>query len=94
MSLPSSPTRSARLPATPVVLITRTRCHLCEVVRPVLADEVAAAGLTWAEITLDERPDLEADYGEMVPVTIIDGAVHDYWRLDRDRLRIALANRT
>jgi len=76
------------------VLVTRDRCHLCEVVRPVLAEEAAAAGLRWAEVTLDERPDLEPRFGELVPVTLVDGVVHDYWRLDRDRFRNALAART
>ena len=28
------------------------------------------------------------------PVTLIDGFVHDYWRLDRGRLREALSART
>lgn len=82
------------LAAEPVVLVTRPGCHLCDDVRPVLVDEAAAAGVEWAEVSLSERPDLEARFGELVPVTLIDGFVHDYWRLDRGRLREALSART
>ena len=75
----------------PVVLVTRPGCHLCDIVRPVLVGETAAAGVAWTEVCLSERPDLEARFGELVPVTLIDGFIHDYWRLDRERLRAALA---
>jgi hypothetical protein len=30
-------------------------------------------------------------YGEMIPVTLIDGVQHDFWRVDPDRLRRALS---
>ena len=70
--------------------MTRPGCHLCDIVRPVLVGETAAAGVAWTEVSLSERPDLEARFGELVPVTLIDGFIHDYWRLDRERLRAAL----
>lgn len=78
----------------PVVLITRPGCHLCDVVRPVLAEVVAEAGLTWSELSLADHPELESRFGEMIPVTVLDDQVHDYWRLDADRLRDALRRRT
>jgi hypothetical protein len=31
-----------------------------------------------------------AEYGEMIPVTLIDGVQHDFWRVDERRLRQAL----
>ncbi|MEI2778916.1 MAG: glutaredoxin family protein [Tetrasphaera sp.] len=77
-----------------MVLVTRAGCHLCDVVRPVLGQVVAETGLTWSEVSLNEHPELESRYGEMVPVILIDGAVHDYWRLDPVRLRAALRQRT
>jgi hypothetical protein len=30
-------------------------------------------------------------YGEEIPVTFVDGRQHDFWRVDADRLRRALA---
>ncbi|MGI8697965.1 MAG: glutaredoxin family protein, partial [Mycobacteriales bacterium] len=31
------------------------------------------------------------EYGERIPVTLIDGREHDFWRVDEARLRAALA---
>jgi hypothetical protein len=30
-------------------------------------------------------------YGEQIPVTLVDGRQHDFWRVDERRLRAALA---
>jgi hypothetical protein len=30
-------------------------------------------------------------YGEQIPVTLVDGAQHDFWRVDEARLRRALS---
>lgn len=30
------------------------------------------------------------EYGERIPVTLIDGREHDFWRVDEARLRAAL----
>jgi hypothetical protein len=30
-------------------------------------------------------------YNDQVPVTFVDGRQHDFWRVDRDRLLVALA---
>ena len=29
-------------------------------------------------------------YGDMIPVTFVDGIQHDFWRVSEDRLRVAL----
>ncbi len=47
------------------------------------------------EVTLEERSILDdralADrFAEEIPVLLIDGRVHNYWRIDADRLRAAL----
>ena len=31
-----------------------------------------------------------AQYSDMIPVTLIDGVQHDFWRVSEDRLRAAL----
>jgi hypothetical protein len=43
------------------------------------------------EITIDGDPDLEREYGFMVPVIHIDGAMHGYGRVEEARLRRALS---
>lgn len=78
--------------AGPVItLLTRPGCHLCDDARSVIAAVAAELGVAWQErdITLSDG-DLRA-YGDMVPVTLIDGAQHDFWRVSEQRLRAALA---
>lgn len=47
-------------------------------------DEEAAAG----------RPALRAEFGDRVPVVLLDGVEHGYWDLDEPRLRADLAARS
>ena len=42
------------------------------------------------EIFIDGNPELEKLYGEQIPVTLIDGIHHDYWRIDPVRFRSSL----
>jgi glutaredoxin len=80
-------------PAKHVTLLSRPGCHLCEDARVVIERVTADLGVSWSErdITQSEE-DLKA-YSEMVPVTLIDGVQHDYWRVSEDRLRAALRAR-
>ena len=50
----------------------------------------ADLGVPWEErdITRSQR-DLIA-YSDMIPVTLIDGVQHDFWRVSEVRLRAAL----
>ena len=41
---------------------------------------------------IDGDPILEKEYGEKVPVIMINGQPHDYWRIDRARFIEALSN--
>jgi len=78
--------------AGPVItLLTRPGCHLCDDARSTIAAVAADLGIAWQErdITLSDS-DLQA-YSDMVPVTLIDGAQHDFWRVSEQRLRAALA---
>ncbi|WP_367303750.1 glutaredoxin family protein [Nocardioides panacis] len=34
---------------------------------------------------------MQRAYGEEIPVTFVDGRQHDFWRVDAERLRAALA---
>ena len=74
-----------------VTLMTRPGCHLCEVAHEAMTRIAADTGVTWEErdITADEA-DLLA-YSDRVPVVLLDGVEHGYWRVEEDRLRAALA---
>jgi hypothetical protein len=36
--------------------------------------------------------ELERDYGDRVPVLLLDGAEHGYWRIEEERLRRDIAS--
>jgi dienelactone hydrolase len=74
-----------------VVLYGRPGCHLCDSAREVVARVCADLGETWSEVNVDDRPELAERYAEEIPVTLVDGRQHDFWRVDETRLRAALA---
>ena len=47
-------------------------------------------GETWGERSILEDAQLADQYFESIPVTMIDGKIHDKWRVDEVRLRKAL----
>jgi glutaredoxin len=76
-----------------ITLLTRPGCHLCDDARAVIERVADELGVTWQErdITGSES-DLRA-YSDMIPVTLIDGIQHDFWRVSEPRLRAALTAR-
>lgn len=73
-----------------VTLYTRADCHLCDEARAVVAAVCAELGESFEEIDVDDAVGLPARYDDEVPVTLVDGKQHDFWRVDPDRLRAAL----
>jgi len=51
-------------------------------------------GETWSELSILEDPQLADQYFESIPVVMIDGKIHDKWRVDEARLRSALMKKT
>jgi len=75
-----------------VSVLTRTGCHLCD--RAVAAIDNVCSSLddvAYAEVDIDQAaardPGVRARYGEWVPVTFVDGVMHDYFTVDPVRLR-------
>jgi glutaredoxin len=68
---------------TRVTLISRDGCHLCEVAEETL-DRIAAGG--WTRVDVESSLELERDYGDRVPVVLLDGKEHGYWKVEEDRL--------
>jgi glutaredoxin len=73
-----------------ITLLTRPGCHLCEDARAVIARVAAELGVPWQERDITRSEEDLRSYGEMIPVTLIDGVQHDFWRVSEDRLRAAL----
>ena len=71
-------------------LLTRADCHLCVVAAETLARIGAEAGLVPAEVDVDADPELQAEYGDRVPVVLLDGREHSYFTVDVPRLRLDL----
>lgn len=74
-----------------ITLITRPGCHLCDDARAVVEAVGADLGVGWVELSIDDDPQLRERYWEQIPVTLVDGAQHDFWRVSEHRLRAALA---
>lgn len=76
-----------------MILVGKPGCHLCDDARAVVAAVCGDAGVSWAEASILDDPDLADRYAEQIPVVLVDGAVHDFWRVDAERLRKALVGR-
>jgi glutaredoxin len=64
-------------------LLTRPGCHLCEVA----AETLERIGEPWVEVDIEADPELDAEYGDRIPVVLLDGREHGYWRVEEERLR-------
>ena len=73
-----------------VTLIGKPGCHLCDEAREVVARVTADLGEEYEELSIADDPALNATYWEQIPVTLVDGAPHDFWRVSEARLRAAL----
>ena len=73
-----------------VLLIGKPGCHLCDEARAVIAQVCAEMGESFEERSILDDPALAADYAEEIPVTLVDGRRHDFFRVDPRRLRAAL----
>ena len=76
---------------TEVLLLTRADCHLCDQARDAVARVCQAAGAAWAERDVDADAETAYHYGDRVPVVLVRGAEHGFWRVDEPRLLAELA---
>lgn len=74
-----------------ITLIGKPGCHLCDDARAVIASVCERSGDSWIELSIEDDPALADEYWERIPVVLVDGAPHDFWRIDPDRLQAALA---
>jgi hypothetical protein len=78
-----------------LTLIGKPGCHLCDDARDVIASVVAelpadAPTVSVSEVSIFDDAELHERYVEEIPVVLIGGRVHTYWRVDPSRLRTAL----
>ncbi|MDJ0377589.1 glutaredoxin family protein [Cryobacterium sp. PH31-L1] len=80
-----------------LTLIGKPGCHLCDDARDLVGSVVAklvgepgAPTITFDERSILDDAELHELYLEDIPVLLINGKVHNYWRIDPVRLRTAL----
>lgn len=80
-----------------ITLIGKPGCHLCDDAREVIAAVVSelegvasAPAVVVTEVSILDDAELHDEYVEEIPVVLLNGAVHNIWRVDPDRLRTAL----
>lgn len=80
-----------------LTLIGKPGCHLCDDAREAVAQVLSdfqighpqvSVGLQEQNILDDQA--LMARYSEEIPVLLINDKVHNYWRIDKERLTLAL----
>jgi glutaredoxin len=76
---------------TRVTLYSKPGCHLCDDARAIVQQVCAELGVGWTEVDITQDDQLFTEYAEQIPVTVVDGKQHDFWRVDPARLRKALS---
>lgn len=79
-----------------VMLLTRSGCSLCEKAEARLAALADEFGFELASTDVDAAADagdaaLRVEYGDRLPVVLLDGREHSYWEVDEVRLRADLS---
>ena len=76
-----------------ITLIGKPGCHLCDDARVVVERVAADTGAGWQELSILDDDGLREQYAELIPVVLVDGEQHDFYRVDESRLRAALQGR-
>jgi glutaredoxin len=92
-------TMTPHTPRSRVELLTRDGCSICVRVHARLAELAGELGFDLSTTDVDAMasaggdPALRAEFGDRLPVILLDGREHSYWDIDEPRLRADLAAR-
>jgi len=73
-----------------VTVLSRVDCSACETAKVAVARVCDDLGVAWTSVDVDGDPELRAEYGDRIPVIMVDGAEHGDWKVDEARLRTQL----
>jgi glutaredoxin len=73
-----------------VTVYSRTGCHLCEIAIDLIKSTMGELKFELDIKLIDDDVKLQEEYGEQVPVILIEDKVHDYWRVDLERFTKAI----
>jgi hypothetical protein len=93
VSSSAPPAPIAGQPQPRITLIGKPGCHLCDDARTVVERVAGDTRAGYRELSILDDPELAALYAEQIPVVLVDGEQHDFWRVDENRLRAAVAGR-
>jgi glutaredoxin len=74
-----------------VTVLSKPGCHLCADACVAVARIAGELDVAWSERDISDDAELMAQWGEYVPVVLVDDEVHGWFRVDEARLRSALA---
>lgn len=79
-------------------MLTRAGCTICSRAAARLAELADELGFALTVTDVDTAAAagdaaLRAEFGDRLPVVLLDGAEHSYWEVDEPRLRADLADR-
>ena len=67
------------------MVYSRVGCHLCEIAIDQINSVKDELGFNLEIKFIGDDAVLEQEYGEQVPVILINNKIHDYWRVDLAR---------
>nr|WP_189860705.1 glutaredoxin family protein [Streptomyces poonensis] len=73
-----------------VTLIGKPGCHLCEDAQAVVEKVCGELGVPWEGKDITQDEELHRAYWEQIPVVLVNGKQHTFWRVNEERLRAAL----
>ncbi|GAB3592124.1 glutaredoxin family protein [Corynebacterium faecale] len=73
-----------------VELIVRDNCGSCVRVQAQIEPVLAAAGIDLVVSNVDQDPSLKIEFGDRVPVILVDDEEFACWEVDNDELAKAL----
>lgn len=79
---------------SPVVLLSKDGCHLCEQAIAELRPVCQEFGLELDVQLLDDHPHLKEQYWQMLPVLMVDGVQRDFLKISPTRLAKLLQERS
>ncbi len=77
-----------------LTVYTKPGCHLCEEAVRLLTHLQAQTPFTLEEINIEADPALFAEYGEQIPVILLNGEFLSEYAVDEDQVRTQLQIRT
>lgn len=73
-----------------VTVYSRSGCHLCDVALEEIEKFKNEFDFEIEKVLIDGDSELEKKYGEEVPVILINGKPHDFFKIDPERFRNAM----